>query len=144
MKTLTEEIVEDRIGEEQARWQKAIYELLLKMTGADDKIDGACCDSGDPLEFTLTEIGQGLGFFRDQAVDWTPVETQTPPHGIPVWLWSKEWVDEDFNPTGIREGHFIEGEGYTSCGWDPCGDVFTTDEESIPTMFAYKRKPHGK
>jgi hypothetical protein len=64
-------------------------------------------------------------------------ETDSPP-GEPVWLWSDEWVDHDFNPTGVREGNFIEGVGYVSCGWDPCNDVFTTDSDSLPVMWARK------
>ena len=72
------------------------------------------------------------------VVRWTPVSETKPPHGEPVWLWSQEWVHEDFNRTGVRDGHYIEGEGFVSCGWDPCGDVFTTDEESVPQKWAFK------
>ena len=72
---------------------------------------------------------------------WISVKEKDSPHGIPVLLWSKEWVDEDFNPTGVREGHFVEGEGYTSCGWDACQDVFTTEENSYPSMWSKKVSP---
>ncbi len=34
-------------------------------------------------------------------VKWISIQVTAPPLGIPVWLWNKEWVDEDFNPTGI-------------------------------------------
>jgi len=77
------------------------------------------------------------------TLQWILVEETDSPHGVPVFLWSEEWIDDDFNPTGIREGHFVEGDGYTSCGWDPCQDVFTTEERSTPTMWSFKIKPEN-
>lgn len=41
--------------DEQGRWQEAIGDLLWKLSGK--QVDGAGCDSGDPLDLTLTEIG---------------------------------------------------------------------------------------
>lgn len=38
----------------------------IKRSGAPyNKIDGAGCDSGDPLDFTKMEIEQGINFLRD-------------------------------------------------------------------------------
>ena len=55
--------IERFVGREQARWQDAIRELLIEMSGAsDDAIDGAGCDSGDPLDLTLTEIRQAFDY----------------------------------------------------------------------------------
>jgi len=51
-------IIEKAVGKEQGRWQQAIYELCRKHAIAPDCIDGSGCDSGDPLDLTLTEIGQ--------------------------------------------------------------------------------------
>lgn len=76
-----------------------------------------------------------------KLVQWSPVSLANPPHGVPVWLWSKEWIDEDFNPTGVREGHYIEDLGYISCGWDPCQDCFTTIENSKPEKWTFKIQP---
>jgi hypothetical protein len=39
---------------------------MISMGVPDDLIDGAGCDSGDPLDFTLAEVGQGVGFFIDK------------------------------------------------------------------------------
>ena len=75
---------------------------------------------------------------------WRPIADKGAPHGIPVLLWKEEWVDEDFNPTGVRFGHFIEGEGYTSCGWNACQDTFTTEDESYPTLWSYLPQPPVK
>ena len=46
-------------SEGEARWQKAIYDKVRELSGTDN-IDGAGCDSGDPLDFTLSEISQGF------------------------------------------------------------------------------------
>jgi uncharacterized protein (UPF0335 family) len=54
------------LDEEQARWQDAIYAVLVNRVG-DDKLDGKGCDSGDPLDFTLAEIQQAFGVKDDAA-----------------------------------------------------------------------------
>lgn len=51
---------------EQARWQEAIYDLCCKRC-PDASIDGKGCDSGDPLDFSLAEIGQALCHWIDRA-----------------------------------------------------------------------------
>lgn len=80
-----------------------------------------------------------------EAMGWRPItDKSNPPHGVPVLLWAEEWVDEDFNPTGVRVGHFTEGDGYTSCGWDARQDVFTTEDESSPTLWVPLPQPPVK
>lgn len=133
-------INDDTVETEQSRWQEAIYRLLLEVVG-DDRIDGNGCDSGDPLDFTLTEIGQALSILGDRALGWIGIDDALPPHGKPVWLWSPNWVDEDFNPEGVRDGFYNDEGIWTSCGWDPCHDVYTTDETSVPLKWAYKVSP---
>ena len=53
---------------EETRWQKRIYELcktVAKEVGVDDSaIDGGGCDSGDALDFTVTEITQAFELLR--------------------------------------------------------------------------------
>jgi len=129
--------------EEIGRWQKEIYALLIKESGASHKIDGAFCDSGDPLDFTLLEISQALDYLKDQVLIWHETSIITAPHGIPVWCWSDKWIDEDFNPEGVREG-FYNDEGYwITCGWDACHDVYTTIEDEVPVKWAYRIKPRN-
>ena len=60
------ETSEDELDKELRRWQDAIRDKLIDMGAPDWKIDGAGCDSGDPLDFTLAEVGQGVGYFIDQ------------------------------------------------------------------------------
>ena len=57
---------EVRSGEEDGRWQQAIYDLIREATGADTEIDGGGCDSGDPLDFTLDEISQGFNYLKNK------------------------------------------------------------------------------
>jgi hypothetical protein len=47
------------LDQEQERWQEAIRNLLIDLTGNQD-IDGSGCDSGDPLDVTLDEIRQAF------------------------------------------------------------------------------------
>ena len=48
------------------RWQDGIRDHLIKQFDVPDgRIDGAGCDSGDPLDFTLAEITQGIGYLID-------------------------------------------------------------------------------
>ena len=56
-----------RFDKELRRWQDAIRDKLIDLGAPDHLIDGAGCDSGDPLDFTLAEVGQGAGYFADEA-----------------------------------------------------------------------------
>ncbi len=56
------------IEAEQMRWQQAIYTLIIKETG-DDRIDGAGCDSCDPLDVTLAEISQGFALCKATVLE---------------------------------------------------------------------------
>jgi hypothetical protein len=63
---MRERAVEEKVAEEfESRWQDAIYQLLRKTCG--DSIDGGGCDSGDALDFTLSEVSQGLNMLIDRA-----------------------------------------------------------------------------
>jgi hypothetical protein len=57
---------ENRMIGEIGRWQEAIYKAILKAGCPDNVIDGAGCDSGDPLDFTLAEIAQGFNWLKDR------------------------------------------------------------------------------
>ena len=57
----------ERIDAEQARWQQAIYERLRSYLGDDGNyLDGSGCDSGDPLDLTLSEINQAFAILDDR------------------------------------------------------------------------------
>lgn len=49
------------------RWQNKIRDLVIRMSGAPKyAIDGGGCESGDPLDFTLTEIKLGFAHLDDK------------------------------------------------------------------------------
>lgn len=56
----------EAVDNELRRWQDAIRDKMIAMGVPDFKIDGVGCDSGDPLDLTLAEVGQGLAYFIDQ------------------------------------------------------------------------------
>ena len=51
-----------------AKTQDRIQAYVLKHSGA-ERIDGSGCDSGDPVDLTLAEIGQGLIHVQDECHD---------------------------------------------------------------------------
>jgi len=55
------------VDTEQARWQDAIYKLLLKRVSGTNQIDGGGCESGDPLDLTLTEIAQAINLTEERT-----------------------------------------------------------------------------
>jgi hypothetical protein len=62
--TLRAELAEAE--KETGRWQEAIYTKVCKDCPGVN-IDGAGSDSGDPLDFTLAEIGQALNHWLDKC-----------------------------------------------------------------------------
>ena len=59
--------VEGEVEQETLRWQDGIRDKLISLGVPDNLIDGAGCDSGDPLDFTLAEISQGVAFFSGEV-----------------------------------------------------------------------------
>lgn len=39
---------------------------------------------------------------------WHKFSEELPPHGVPVIAYHHLWVNEDFNPMGIREGFLMD------------------------------------
>jgi len=56
------------MDEELGRWQKAIYDMICDRA-PDANIDGGGCDSGNPLDLTLAEIGQGFTYWDNLLFD---------------------------------------------------------------------------
>lgn len=84
----------EEVQAEQGRWQDAIREHLVKACGipdADSWIDGAGCDSGDPLDVSLAEISQVINHFIDAADPSTPSAPVPGEHQYRGDL----WIDPD-------------------------------------------------
>ena len=52
-------------------------------------------------------------------------QEQKPPIGVEVIAYNHKWVDEDFNPNGIRIG-FLYDDGFTSAFWWDEQDCYET------------------
>ena len=60
---------------------------------------------------------------------WIKIDAEHPlPFGQEVIGYNKEWVHEDFNPTGTRIG-FLTGTGFISAKWDNDQDFYSTCSE---------------
>lgn len=62
-----------------------------------------------------------------EKYQWKSIETLSLNDNV-VLLFSKEWVDPDFNPEGIREGFCNEDDDgpIYSAAWNPCHDCWET------------------
>lgn len=57
---------------------------------------------------------------------WNNVRDKSPEHGVEVICFNKAWVNEDFNPSGIRIG-FLNGDGdFTTAHWWDYQDTYVT------------------
>ncbi len=57
---------------------------------------------------------------------WVSVKDNPPEEGIEFLLYNEKWIDEDFNPKGIRVG-FLDGlGGWISSHWCNTHDEYHT------------------
>ena len=61
-------------------------------------------------------------------MNWQPIDT-LKLGGDAVLLFSESWIDEDFNPKGIREGFRNESNDgpIYSARWNDCHECWETD-----------------
>lgn len=60
--------------------------------------------------------------------NWKEIKTEKdlPEFGVEVICFNKSWIDEDFNPNGIRIG-FLNGDGdFTTAHWWDYQDTYMT------------------
>lgn len=66
--------------------------------------------------------------------EWISIEDKLPD-SEPVYFYHKDWIDEDFNPKGQREGFYNpngDPDDWTSAKWIPDQDCYTTAYD-VPT-----------
>jgi len=64
-----------------------------------------------------------------QREGWVSVANQ-PPIGEPLLGFNAEWIDEDFNPKGVRECHcYGDGSDYHSVAWLDEQDCWITTDD---------------
>lgn len=74
---------------------------------------------------------------------WDDIKN-APKDGMPVMIWHKDWMDEDFNPTGTIEGFFHEDYGWVGAMWNGCQDTWDRKDFLEPTHFLRKTSPKMK
>lgn len=57
--------------------------------------------------------------------NWKNYSEELPPMGEEVLAFNKKWINEDYNPKGIRIG-FQTDEGFTSAYWWNYQDYYIT------------------
>jgi hypothetical protein len=79
----------------------------------------------------------------EQKDKWCPIEDLdiTKNYGVPYLLFSKNLVDEDFNPSGVVDGFYQEGEGWVGGIWDNTQDCYIVTT-IFPTHYKEKRGPN--
>lgn len=71
---------------------------------------------------------------------WNDAKKDPPPTHTVVLGFNKKWVDEDYEPEGIREC-FIGGEGWISAFWDNEMDTWRDDDKTEPTHWMKRPSP---
>jgi len=68
---------------------------------------------------------------------WTEVREFMPDQATTVLGYSLDWVDEDFNPAGIRECHYcglsVDDAEWISAKWCDSQDFWDADTDTAPT-----------
>lgn len=59
------------------------------------------------------------------SIEWINFEEEKPITGEEVLAFNKKWIDEDFNPRGIRVG-FLRFDGFISAFWYDEQDCYET------------------
>jgi hypothetical protein len=70
-----------KMDAEITRIQDGIRDHLVSLGVPNSRIDGAGCDSGDPLDFIKAEIDQAFNYFEDErpvVEQWQPIEKADP------------------------------------------------------------------
>lgn len=104
---------EKAIENEQTRWQGEIYKMCLNAVGRDEHtaIDGGGCDSGDPLDFTKTEISQAFAVLIEK---YETLEARVRELEAAKDVGFEEW----FNTTWISYGlHESENKAIARAAW---------------------------
>lgn len=59
-------------------------------------------------------------------MDWKKYKEEKPPEGEEVLAYHPSWIDEDFNPRGIRIGFWNGGDDFKSAHWWDYQDCYIT------------------
>ena len=80
---------------------------------------------------------------QEEPVVWVKIDADHPlPYGQEVVGYNKEWVHEDFNPSGTRIG-FLNDNGFTSAKWVNDQDCYATCHEEGDDYTLSEILPNG-
>lgn len=114
-------------------------EMLYKL---DDQFYNAESIQDDPTD---EEYVAALNLAREAlAVDegkqvWVKTADDLPPPATTLLGYNPKWIDEDFNPEGIRECFMNDDNSWNSAYWDNDQDTWWNDTDTIPTH--WMRRP---
>jgi hypothetical protein len=112
--------------------------------GCGKEIDPETCHCGNPIDHSPWEeghmpvpMGCECGYRKpDQPSQadggWCVIKGE-PEDSYPCLLWHQDWIDPDFNPTGVRQGFWgphpddPDQECWIVARWNPCHDVWETE-----------------
>lgn len=80
---------------------------------------------------------------QEESGVWIKIDAEHPlPYGQEVIGYNKEWVHEDFNPSGTRVG-FLNDIGFISAKWVNDHDCYTTCSEEGDDYTISQTLPNG-
>ena len=80
---------------------------------------------------------------QEESGVWVKIDADHPlPYGQEVIGYNKEWVHEDFNPSGTRVG-FLNDIGFISAKWVDDQDCYSTCSEEGDDYNIYEILPDG-
>lgn len=135
--------LEQERDREAGRWQEEVYDLLRKHVPHPDAIDGGGCDSGDPLDFTLAEVSQGLDQLQAQlqAVTGELASIKSPDlkkeklvHGMNCSAWHSEHgqeVNAEDCTCGLRFRIFVQTEQTLHAAWRKRAEEAETSLQAV-------------
>lgn len=59
-------------------------------------------------------------------MNWIDIQNELPPTGEEVVLFSPRWINEDFNPKGVRIGFRDDVSGWVTAHWCNVHDEYHT------------------
>jgi hypothetical protein len=61
---------------------------------------------------------------------WVSINDKKPEQGIEVLFFNERWIDDDFNPKGIRIGFIDDVSGYVTAKWCNYHDEYHTRDSA--------------
>ena len=70
-----------------------------------------------------------------QADKWIKVEDRLPNIGVEVNAFHPSWIDDDYNPLGVRTGFLNGDDKFYSAKWNNYHDCYQEESDIMPTYW---------